>query len=303
MRKFASAALAASALAVLSGCQGAHPPGYTDIFGKWAMQFEAEPVQTEARSFAGKVQGGAYNEALYTETMEHADFEYDDMQDWRDSMFHARNAITVGQGGTYQPTNLGDWRLPADKVGELTSARERLSGALAGGAPSRNPTASARALAKFNCWVEQQEENFQAGDIAYCRDEFYKALEQIDGGTGVARSEFPEAVAFSADVFFEFDRAVLRSDARTVLDDVARQLVEDTGVQVLVWGFTDRSGSERYNQGLSERRANAVAGYLAGKGVSRNRMSVQGFGETRLAVDTSDGVREARNRRVEIRRR
>jgi OOP family OmpA-OmpF porin len=299
MRKIVSAFAAVSTLVVLTACAGNHPPGYTDVFGKWGMQFEAIPVQREARSYAGRVQGGAYNQALYTETMEHANYEYDKMEDWRDAMFHARNAITVAQGGTYQPTELSQWRLPGDKVDELSSARSRLVAALNSGAPERNPEASARALAKFNCWVEQQEENFQPRDIAYCRDAFYAALEQIEQ----KRAEFPEVVGLQADVFFDFDKSNIRADARPILDDLARMLVQDTSVQVLVWGFTDTMGSNRYNQGLSERRANSVASYLSQQGVTRDRMTIEGFGETRLAVQTPDQTPEPRNRRVEIRRR
>jgi OmpA-OmpF porin, OOP family len=299
MKKIASTLTAVSALAVLGACQGSHPPGYTNVFGKWAMQPEAAATMRDARGYSGSAQGGAYNQALYTETMEHAEFEFARMEDYRSSNFHARNAITAAEGSTYEPTQLGEWRLPADQVDELGTARERLVAALASGGADRNPQQAARALAKFNCWVEQTEENFQPADIAYCRDEFYAALEQIEE----IRTGFPEVVALDADVFFDFDRANIRSDAQPILNDVARLLVEDTSTQVLVWGHTDRAGSESYNQGLSERRADAVAAYLAQQGVTSDRMVVQGFGETRPAVETADGVPEQRNRRVEIRRR
>ena len=63
-------------------------------------------------------------------------------------------------------------------------------------------------------------------------------------------------------------------------------MIADTQTQFLVWGFTDTVGTAEYNQGLSERRANAVADYLEGRGVSRDRMVIQGFGKTNLAVPT-----------------
>jgi OmpA-OmpF porin, OOP family len=170
---------------------------------------------------------------------------------------------------------------------------------LDGGAAESDPETAAQALAKFNCWVEQQRENFQPADIAYCRDAFYAALEQLES----RREAFPEVVALQADVFFDFDRANIRTDAQPILNDVADLLVEDTTTQVLVWGHTDTAGPASYNQGLSERRANAVADYLASRGVTQDRMQVQGFGETRPAVETGDGVALQENRRVEIRRR
>jgi len=302
MRKLVTTLAAVGALAALSACGGNSPPGYTDIFGKWGMQFQAKPVMDDARSYAGRVQGGPYNEALYTETMEHANYEYDKMEDWKHAMFHANNAITAAKGGTYEPAVLSEWELPADKVDELTSARSRLVAALAAGAPRNNPQQAARALAKFNCWVEQQRENFQPKDIAYCRDAFYAALEQIEVKKA---TQFPEAVNLLADVLFDFAKYNIRPDARPILDDLARMLVQDTSVNVFVWGFTDTVGSVEYNQRLSERRAAAVADYLASKGVTKNRMTLQGFGKdpAHLAVQTGPNVREQRNRRVEVRRR
>jgi OOP family OmpA-OmpF porin len=301
MKKFSSTLFAVSAVATLAACQGSSPPGYTDIFGKWGMQPGAARTIAEARAAGGSVQGGAYNQALYRETMRYAEFEFARMEDYRDSNFHANNAISAARGQAYQPTDLAQWQLPADKVGELTSARQRLVAALNGGAPARDPENSAIALAAFNCWVEQQEENFQPRDIAECRDRFYRALEAIEQ----RQAGFPEGLTLLADAFFDWSRDTLRPDALRALDPVAQMLVRDTSVRVFVWGFTDTSGPADYNQRLSERRAERVAAYLASRGVTRDRMTTQGFGEQRdkLRVQTPDGVRNQENRRVEIRRR
>lgn len=301
MNRFASTLVAVSALATLAGCQGSQPPGYTDVFGKLAMYFPAERKMNEARAAGSSVQGGAYSQSLYTEQMKYAEFEFGQMQDYRDAMRHADSALAAARGQPQGPTELGGWILPADKVGELTSARARLVAALASGAPARDPVNSGKAVAAFDCWVEQQEENFQPRDIAACRDAFYKALEAIEPKA----AGFPESLTLLSDAFFDWDRAVIRPDARAKLDEVAALLVRDTSVRVFVWGFTDTSGSAAYNQGLSERRATAVANYLASKGVTRDRMTTQGFGEQRdrLRVQTPDGVRNQENRRVEIRRR
>ena len=109
--------------------------------------------------------------------------------------------------------------------------------------------------------------------------------------------------SLQADAFFDFDKYFIREDAKPELDRIAEVMIADTQTQFLVWGFTDTVGTAEYNQGLSERRANAVADYLEGRGVSRDRMVIQGFGKTNLAVPTPDQTPEPRNRRVEIRRR
>jgi OOP family OmpA-OmpF porin len=65
-------------------------------------------------------------------------------------------------------------------------------------------------------------------------------------------------------------------------------------------GYTDTSGTPRYNKGLSERRARTVAAELVRDGVPQNAINVQGLGDTNLLVPTGPGVREPQNRRVEI---
>jgi outer membrane protein OmpA-like peptidoglycan-associated protein len=68
----------------------------------------------------------------------------------------------------------------------------------------------------------------------------------------------------------------------------------------MVNGYTDSSGTPKYNQALSLRRANTVANELVKDGVARGEIDIKGFGETHPLVPTADGVREPQNRRVEI---
>jgi len=287
---------AVGGLALLAGC-GQMPPGYTDLFSHVAQGFPAQATMEQAR--ATTPSSDAYHNALYGRLMEHAEYEYVKMMDYRSSDWHANNAMTAARGGDVQPANPGEWRIPSDQVDEVNSARSRLVAALAAGAPEDHPVEAAQAVADYNCWVEQLDENFQPRDIAACRDSFYAALDQIE----VREAAVPEVMSLEADVFFDFDRSDIKPAFFPLLDEIAGMLVENTNVRVLVWGHTDRAGTEEYNQGLSERRANAVADYLERKGVSRDRMQVEGFGETKPLVPTADGVREPQNRRVEIRQR
>lgn len=101
-------------------------------------------------------------------------------------------------------------------------------------------------------------------------------------------------------VFFDWDKADLTADAATTLDATAAMLRDCGFPQVSLDGYTDRSGSDGYNQALSIRRADAVRGYLATHGVPQGAIAAQGFGESNPRVATADGVRELQNRRVEI---
>lgn len=101
-------------------------------------------------------------------------------------------------------------------------------------------------------------------------------------------------------VNFDFDKAVIRADAEPILDEAARVLKESGEANVAVEGYTDSVGTDSYNQTLSVRRANAVRDYLEGHGVAGDRLTVEGFGETKPVAsnDTSEG--RAQNRRVEL---
>ncbi|MGI4732479.1 MAG: OmpA family protein [Janthinobacterium lividum] len=101
-------------------------------------------------------------------------------------------------------------------------------------------------------------------------------------------------------VFFEWDKSDITPEASSILDNAVSQYQTCNAAQVMVAGYADRSGSAKYNVGLSQRRATAVKGYLSAHGVTDGAIQTQAFGETNPRVQTADGVREVQNRRVEI---
>ncbi len=102
-------------------------------------------------------------------------------------------------------------------------------------------------------------------------------------------------------VLFALDSAHVSKDADKVLQEIADAAHDRPGARLVVEGYTDTSGSHEHNATLSRERADAVAAVLARQGVEKERISTEGLGETHLAVQTGDGVREPRNRRVLIR--
>ena len=101
-------------------------------------------------------------------------------------------------------------------------------------------------------------------------------------------------------VFFDWDRAIIRPDAKKVLEAAAAYAKRRGLVRVNLAGHADRSGKASYNMKLSLRRARAVKAAFVKLGVSGRSISLVGRGETQPLVATADGVREPRNRRVEI---
>jgi OmpA-OmpF porin, OOP family len=110
----------------------------------------------------------------------------------------------------------------------------------------------------------------------------------------------PAPISRSYLVFFDWDKATLTDRARQIVSEAAANSTKVQYTSIEVNGYTDTSGTPRYNQGLSIRRANAVAAELVKDGVPKAAIAIQGFGETHLLVATGPGVREPQNRRVEI---
>ena len=101
-------------------------------------------------------------------------------------------------------------------------------------------------------------------------------------------------------VFFDWDRADLTDRARQIISEAAQNSTRVQYTRIEVDGHADRSGTPQYNQGLSLRRAQTVAGELVRDGVPQTAINIQAFGDTRPLVPTAAGVREPQNRRVEI---
>ena len=110
----------------------------------------------------------------------------------------------------------------------------------------------------------------------------------------------PSPVSRSYLVFFDWDKAALTDRARQIVSEAAANSTKVQYTRLEVNGYTDTSGTPKYNQGLSVRRAQAVAAELVKDGVPKSAISIQGFGETHPLVPTGAGVREPQNRRVEI---
>ena len=242
--------------------------------------------------------GSEFTRALAEEYKQFAIFEADTRFDWPDAGYFARKGLAAANGEVVLPEDLANWDIPVGMVDELSSARARLITVLDAGARDTNPVLAARAQGRFDCWVENAEENHEPMAIQACRDEFYTALEQLE--TPPQEPVTPVTPPEVYIVLFDFDKANIRPDGQQVVNQVLADAQAKGTPQISVTGHADRAGPADYNLALSLRRADAVRQALIAGGISADQITVSGRGEEEPAVPTPDGVREQANRRVEI---
>ena len=253
-----------------------------------------------------KPDGGQFAAQLHQEYVRLAALE-DAERDWVDTSFFNERARMVALGKTVDPQPMSGRRVPKSASAALSAARARLVQALAT-SKFVKPRAAARAQAGFDCWMQEQEENFQPNDIAACKANFWAAIGDLEfqpPAPVVAAAPPPPlprapSVPGPFVVHFEFDSAKLTGAAGQVVREAAKQAKAGNVVRVLLNGHTDRSGSNAYNMRLSKSRTEVVLEALIAQGMPADIMLGKSYGESLPTVNTPDGQPEAANRRVEI---
>jgi len=140
--------------------------------------------------------------------------------------------------------------------------------------------------------VVVKEEPVEEKEVVVELSEEEKAKQRQAAELAKAVSEFE-----SENIYFDFDKAVLKPEAKTSLKKKAAFLRENPSFSVLIGGNCDERGTEEYNLALGERRANAAKEYLMALGISGDRIKTISYGELRPADPASNPVAWALNRR------
>ena len=252
--------------------------------------------------------GSDFSKNLYSGYIDLSEGEYAE-HDFTDSDVFAQKASLASEGADVTPDEISDRNLPDDRVGVLSSSRDRLMAAMAAGAAAKSPKHAAEAQVAFDCWMQEQEENRQPDDIAACQAGFVDAIAKVE-----ADLEEPKAVAAAPApapqpeptletkswvVYFDFDSAALSADAASKIEE-AVTYAKSGDAKVSLTGHTDRAGADAYNDLLSAERANAVAKAMGDQGLGVNEVQMISLGEKDPAVATIDDVKEPLNRRVVV---
>jgi OOP family OmpA-OmpF porin len=191
--------------------------------------------------------------------------------------------------------------------------RTRVERAVAAG-KDQFPEQAARAQADYDCWVLYGTVASAAAASQACKTSLDSSLVRLETAARpapppVTSAPVPAPIpapapapAASSDftVYFDFDSWTLKAEQLTVLDSVIAAARTGGQTNITIVGHTDTSGSSEYNQALSVKRANVVVEALVKMGARRAAIHASGVGETDLAVQTEDGVKEAKNRRTVI---
>lgn len=269
------------------------------------------------------VQGSPFAQQLRFEYQRLADEEVQVSRDYIDADFYAKKGLRAAMGQEVMPENPTDWAVGAAARPAMNAARIRLINALDNGGREQEPRLSAFTQARYDCWLEQQEEAYQADHISRCQQEFGALIAKLERKltepepapqpvVQPAVAPPPPPVPAPAPVvtrqaerrlfvvLFDFDSAELSNDAAAAITYVAGKLRAWPGGKALVVGHTDRAGSSSYNLTLSQLRASKVMQALEEAGAPANKVSLTWAGEDSPAIATEDGAREQANRRVVI---
>lgn len=264
--------------------------------------------QDDSANFAAEL-GKAYKKFALTEV--------DQMHDWIDGAHFGEKAMMAFNHRAPKPEAVENWWLTKDQKPEFEGARNRLVRILGRRSKNQLPKVAAQAQVNFDCWIEQQEENWQVGHIAKCRDQFYAAVERLEDVAALARSQYRtvstkpliKQTLFSPSginetrtytLYFAFDNSAIDGEAAGQIDRVVENYRAGAPVTIVLAGHTDKSGKKTYNLNLSRLRAEAVRRTLIERGIPVQLIAAHAFGETRSKIPTVDGMKEPLNRRVEI---
>ncbi len=268
--------------------------------------------------------GGSFSQELAADYKAFTLYEAEEMNDWPDAEVFAQKALRANEGQAVEPEDPADWNIAEVHRPDLVAARGKLVTALDGGGRERAPELAAEAQAKYDCWVEQQEEGHQPDHIAACRGQFEAALakletamapKQVAAATPAPAPEAPQKTVAAGPkftvgeeiartvVYFGWNQASITTESQARIDALVGQMGDMRDIVLFVEGHADRSGPTDYNIKLSETRAQTVRAELVRQGMNVgeiDKLELEAKGEDNPAVRTPDGVREAANRRVEI---
>jgi OOP family OmpA-OmpF porin len=253
-----------------------------------------------------------------------------------DEVYFSKKGLAAIDGMIVEPESLKGRDISGSEAIDMAEARGELMTLLNDGGRSMAPDLAAVAQVRFDCWVTMKGGSFlrrsaasYPGESVSCQQQFYATINSLKQALAGApppvmtqpppAEEFPSPVTYTSSggasrateapsrqlsylVFFDWNASTVSPGADDVLETVAHEIRNsDQDIhEIIVDGYTDASGGEKYNLKLSQKRANAVRERLAFYGIQAKKIHASGHGSKDMLVKTPRGVREPQNRRVQI---
>jgi len=291
---------------LLAGCSGwSYSPS---MHG----DYNTEPMNHSRVDAGAPPAGGGFGQELAHDYAGLADFlshsGHTARGDWVDTDYFARKGIAAKRGEIVPPENNGNWAIPLEQPygfrTQMAQARVRLVTDLDNGGRDRFPALAARAQVAYDCWLERTEDDWAHEIDGACHKQFVATLDELErnlhGVAAVPPAAAKASPARQYNVYFEFDKSDLTPQAREIVDQAAIEVRRNKSSRIVLVGKADLSGTDPYNMALSHRRADTVRGVLIAGGVQADQINERWVGEREPPVPTAQGVREPRNRVVEL---
>ena len=192
-----------------------------------------------------------------------------------------------------------------DKVAAVKASKDKADAELAAVKASKDKAdaelaADKASKDKADAEYQKQQAEIAKQDLSDSEKRTAAALAELAKLAAVKEEERGLVITLSGSVLFRSAESTLLSSAQVKLDQVANALLAVRARNLIVEGHTDSQGSESYNQGLSQRRADAVRDYLVQRGYPADRIQARGKGKGSPIADNASPEGRANNRRVEI---
>lgn len=223
--------------------------------------------------------------------------------DWSDARLFNEKAARAATAAGVMPQDPYERDVPVASIIEVYESFARLREAIYRDGRAVAPEPMARAQVMYDCWIEELEEG--QGEETQCRTAFLSAMDEAEAALAEGKPmavPAPAPASLVYTIYFDYDSAELRQDAREVLLSVADDVrdMPSAPARIVVSGHTDSAGSDAYNRELAERRARAVESGLVAAGVPAGMIQIRNYGEAVPDVETGDETPEPLNRRVII---
>jgi OmpA-OmpF porin, OOP family len=229
--------------------------------------------------------------------------------DLADADYFARKSLAASKGETVPPEDNRNWLIAGQGAlktraqeanptipSVMAQQRQRLVTALDDGGRGKYPVLAAQAQSRFDCWVEQSEASYsgkwkESQRGGSCYRQYMSAISDLEV---LLHPPGPY------NAYFDWNGKKLGPEATAAVKQAATKIPQDGTARVQIIGFADRSGTDAYNHKLAQERVEAVRAALIADGIAADRIDTAAKGEHNVPVTTKDGVREPKNRVVEI---